>query len=145
MEIYTIGFTRRSAADFFGTLKSNNIRRLLDIRLNNTSQLAAFAKRTDLPFFLRELCDISYRHETLLAPTMEILTAYRRKQMSWDEYADRFADLMRQRKIDQILDPAEFGAATVLLCSELKPEKCHRRLVVEYLQSEWGDIEAIHL
>jgi len=73
MEIYTIGFTKRTAAEFFGALKRAGIKRLLDVRLNNVFQLAGFTKRDDLPFFLKEICGAKYVHQPLLAPTQEML------------------------------------------------------------------------
>ena len=145
MEIYTIGFTKRSAADFFGTLNSRGIRQLIDIRLHNSSQLAGFAKRDDLAFFLRAICNASYRHELLLAPTAEMLAAYRKKSISWDEYESRFCSMLAERRVEHCLDRALFSTPSVLLCSEARPDKCHRRLVVEYLADRWGGVEAIHL
>jgi uncharacterized protein (DUF488 family) len=146
MEIFTIGFTKTTAEDFFGRLKSNRIERLLDVRLNNRSQLAGFAKRDDLAFFLRELIEASYEHAPLLAPTEEILNAYKRKgAMPWSEYEDRFLALMQERRIESELDKASFERRTVLLCSEDTPDRCHRRLVAEYLADHWGGIEIIHL
>ena len=146
MEIFTIGFTQTTAEDFFGRLRSHRIERLLDVRLNNRSQLAGFAKRDDLVFFLRELVGARYEHAPLLAPSEEILDAYKkRKSISWSEYEERFMALMRARRIEQELDPKEFAARTVLLCSESGPEHCHRRLVVEYLSSHWPALTAVHL
>lgn len=146
MEIFTIGFTQTTAEDFFGRLKAHRIERLLDVRLNNRSQLAGFAKRDDLAYFLRELVDADYEHASLLAPSQEILDAYKKqKSISWPEYEERFLALMRDRRIEHELDPAEFEARTVLLCSEATPENCHRRLVVEYLSSHWPALTAVHL
>lgn len=145
MEIYTIGFTKRTAADFFGTLRKAGIRRLLDVRLNNSSQLAAFTKRDDLPFFLRELCDAEYRHEPLLAPTQDLLDQYKKAKGSWAEYEQQFMALMRERQIEERLDRRLFDLPTVLLCSEPTAEHCHRRLVAEYLREKWGNVEIIHL
>jgi uncharacterized protein (DUF488 family) len=145
MEIYSIGFTQKSAAHFFGALKSAGIRRLMDVRLNNTSQLAAFAKSSDLPFFLRELCDASYVHEPLLAPTQEMLDAYKKKKGSWSSYEEEFLALMSQRDIANVLDPSSFEQPTVLLCSEPTAEQCHRRLVLEYLQGRWDGVIIRHL
>ncbi len=145
MEIYTIGFTKRTAAGFFGTLKQNGIRRLLDIRLHNASQLAGFSKRDDLAFFLDAVGGIAYRHDTLLSPTADLLDAYRRKRISWDEYAERFLALIAERDVHNVLEPSEFSQPTVLLCSELGPEKCHRRLVIEHLARHWPDVKAVHL
>ena len=146
MEIYTIGFTQTTAERFFGRLTSAGIARLLDVRLNNQSQLAGFAKSKDLPYFLRELCGASYEHEPLLAPDRAMLDAYKkRKDMPWPEYESRFLTLMRARAIEQRLDPASFVTPTALLCSEATPEHCHRRLVVDYLAAHWSDVHAVHL
>ena len=145
MEMFTIGFTQSSAADFFGRVKQAGIRRLLDVRLNNRSQLAGFAKRDDLQFFLREICDADYQHEPLLAPTKEILDDYKKNGGAWADYEVSFMELMRQRKIESELSPSDFEQPTVLLCSEATAENCHRRLVLEYLQQHWNEVEVVHL
>ncbi len=146
MEIFTIGFTQTTAEDFFGRLKSHRIERLLDVRLNNRSQLAGFAKRDDLAYFLRELVGAEYEHAPLLAPSQEILDAYKKKKsISWPQYEERFVALMHDRRIEQELDAGGFARRTVLLCSEATPEHCHRRLVVEYLSSHWPALTAVHL
>jgi uncharacterized protein (DUF488 family) len=145
MEIYSIGFTQRSAADFFTTLKSAGIQRLLDIRLNNTSQLAAFAKKDDLAYFLKAICNAEYHHEPLLAPTQEILDAYKKRKGDWTAYEREFLRLMREREVETNIDRAQFAQPTVLLCSELTAEHCHRRLVLEYLAEKWGGITIHHL
>lgn len=145
MEIYTIGFTQTTAERFFGRLKKAGIRRLLDVRLNNSSQLAGFAKASDLPYFLRELLDVSYEHEPLLAPTKEMLDDYKKGGGSWEAYERAFADLMERRRIESVLDPADFEIPTVLLCSEPTAERCHRRLVCEYLARHWPDLRTVHL
>ena len=145
MEIYTIGFTKKNAAQFFGALKRAGIRRLVDIRLNNTSQIAGFAKKDNLAYFLKELCGIEYVHEPLLAPTKEILSDYKKKKIGWDEYERRFDGLMRERQVEKSVNKELFAVPTVLLCSEPKADKCHRRLVVEYLRKKWRGIEVIHL
>jgi uncharacterized protein (DUF488 family) len=145
VEIYSIGFTRKTAAEFFGALRSARIQQLLDVRLNNSSQLAGFAKRNDLTFFLRELCSAGYRHEPLLAPTPDLLVGYRKKLITWSDYEERFVRLLEDRRVEDALDPEYFATRTVLLCSEPTPERCHRRLVIEYLDSKWGSVAAIHL
>ncbi|MBI2857628.1 MAG: DUF488 domain-containing protein [Chloroflexi bacterium] len=144
-KVYSIGFTQRRAEDFFGTLKNAEIRRLIDVRLNNVSQLAGFTKREDLPYFLEKICAIEYLHETLLAPTQELLDLYKKRHCSWIEYELLFVDLMRQRQIEAVLPRETFFTPTVLLCSEPDAEHCHRRLVLEYLQQNWGELEIIHL
>jgi uncharacterized protein (DUF488 family) len=145
MEIYSIGFTQKSAGEFFGALKAQGIERLLDVRLNNTSQLAAFAKQADLAYFLREICGAAYEHEPLLAPTQEMLDSFKRKKGSWDAYTEDYLSLIRSRKIESVLSKESFQQKTVLLCSEATAEHCHRRLALEYLQKEWGGVKIVHL
>jgi uncharacterized protein (DUF488 family) len=145
MEIYSIGFTKKSASEFFGTLKANRIVRLLDVRLNNTSQLAGFAKQSDLPYFLREICGIAYEHEPLLAPTQEILDAYKKQKCDWDAYTEAYLGLIRSRKVESAIAQESFRRKTVLLCSEATAEHCHRRLALEYLQRHWNDVTIHHL
>jgi hypothetical protein len=115
------------------------------VRLNNTSQLAAFAKQADLAYFLREICNASYEHEPLLAPTQDILDAYRKEKSGWDIYETTFLALLRSRKVESAISRESFAQKTVLLCSEPTAEHCHRRLVLEYLQKEWGDVRILHL
>ena len=145
MEIYTIGFTQTTAEHFFGRLKAAGIQRLLDVRLNNSSQLAGFAKAKDLPYFLRELVGATYEHEPLLAPTQELLDEYKKRKGDWESYERRFLDLMAERQIERALSPAEFELPTALLCSEATAENCHRRLVCEYLADRWSDVRPVHL
>jgi uncharacterized protein (DUF488 family) len=145
MEIYSIGFTQKSASEFFGALKAHGIERLLDVRLNNTSQLAGFAKQADLAYFLREICGAAYEHEPLLAPTQEMLDAYKKRKGSWDVYTDLYLTLIRSRKVETILSAESFQKKTVLLCSEATAEHCHRRLAIEYLQEHWDGVRIVHL
>jgi uncharacterized protein (DUF488 family) len=145
MEIYSIGFTQKSAREFFDTLKAHGIERLLDVRLNNTSQLAAFAKQADLAYFLSEICGAGYEHEPLLAPTQEMLDSYKKKKGSWDDYTEAYLSLIRSRKVETALAKESFQKKTVLLCSEATAEHCHRRLALEYLQKHWEGVEIHHL
>jgi len=145
MEIYSIGFTQKSASEFFGILKAHGIQRLLDVRLNNTSQLAGFAKQADLAYFLHEICGAAYEHEPLLAPTQDILDAYKKQKGSWELYEREFLALMRSRRIETRIDKEGFALKTVLLCSEPTAEHCHRRLVLEYLREHWGGVTISHL
>jgi len=145
VEVYSIGFTKKTAEQFFGLLKAAGIRRLLDVRLNNVSQLAGFSKRDDLQYFLREVCCAEYRHEPLLAPTKEMLDHYKKHKGTWEEYERRFLALMTDRQIELKLNATDFVTPTVLLCSELAPTHCHRRLVLEYLQQKWPDLTIRHL
>ena len=145
MEIYTIGFTRKSAAEFFGLLRRAGIRRLIDVRLKNTSHLAGFTKRDDLEFFLREICGADYRHEPLLAPSPEILEGYKKKRISWEQYETEYRALIERRNVHQAIDRRAFDVPAVLLCSEPTADRCHRRLAAEYLAGKWGDVKVIHL
>jgi uncharacterized protein (DUF488 family) len=126
-------------------LKAHGIERLLDVRLNNTSQLAGFAKQADLAYFLQEICNAAYEHEPLLAPTQELLDAFKKHKGSWDVYEESFLSLMKERKIECAIDRESFAKRTVLLCSEPTAEHCHRRLVLEYLRQHWEGIEIHHL
>jgi uncharacterized protein (DUF488 family) len=145
MEVCTIGFTRKSAAQFFEALRAVGLRRLVDVRLLNDSHLAGFARRDDLAFFLKEICGAEYAHEVRLAPTKEILDGFRKKEITWDEYERRFLALLAERKVEEVLDRKLFDLPAVLLCSEPKPDRCHRRLVAEYLQAKWGSFTIRHL
>lgn len=145
MEIYTTGFTKKSARQFFWALSDHRIRRLVDVRANNTSQLSVFAKRDDLEFFLDELVGAEYLHEPRLAPTPDLLKSYRSGELTWSEYERHFLDLMEERQIASQISPELFAVPTVLLCSEPTADKCHRRLVVEYLADHWGGLEAVHI
>jgi len=141
--LFTIGFTKSSAEQFFSRIRNSGAKRLLDIRLNNVSQLAGFAKRDDLRYFLQEICHVPYQHEPKLAPTQQMLDEYKKKRGAWEDYEKKFLSLMAERHIEEI-DKATVEDAC-LLCSEDKPHHCHRRLVAEYLREKWGDVEIIHL
>lgn len=144
MKLFTIGFTKKSAEAFFTKLRRSGAKRVVDVRLNNVSQLAGFAKRNDLEFFLREICHMDYVHVPELAPTQDILDEYKKNKGDWAVYEQKFLELMRKREIEKRVDPAVI-ADGCLLCSEDKPHHCHRRLVAEYLKSHWGDVEVVHI
>ncbi|MFT5852171.1 MAG: hypothetical protein ACI87J_002147 [Colwellia sp.] len=145
MNIYTIGFTKKNAETFFSFIKSSNVSTLIDVRLNNVSQLAGFAKRDDLRFFLKELCNTDYVHAPELAPTKDILNAYKKGDMSWEKYEDKFLNLLSQRQVEKSVMPILLDEGC-LLCSEHEPHLCHRRLVVEYLNENSNlDLKVKHL
>jgi len=144
MRLFTIGFTKKSARQFFQAVRNSGAKRVLDVRLNNVSQLAGFAKRDDLAFFLREICGMDYVHLPELAPTQEMLDEYKKRNTDWATYEKRFLALIEERRIENRV-PREIVSDGCLLCSEEKPHHCHRRLVAEYLQRHWGDLEIIHL
>ncbi|WP_315796033.1 DUF488 domain-containing protein [Bradyrhizobium sp. SZCCHNRI3043] len=143
MKLFTIGFTKTTAEGFFARLSRANVRKLVDVRLNNVSQLAGFAKKDDLKFFAKSICHIDYEHFPALAPTQDILDEYKKSKGAWQIYAEKFLSLMAQRKIENLDKDALDGGC--LLCSEDKPHHCHRRLVAEYLKDKWHDVEIIHL
>lgn len=144
MRIFTIGFTKKSAQSFFETLLRSGAKRLVDVRLNNVSQLAGFAKKNDLEYFLDRLCSVDYLHLPILAPTKEMLDAYKKKHIDWKDYERRFIDLMEERQIEDRINP-EILEDACLLCSEDKPHYCHRRLVAEYLKERWKNVKIEHL
>lgn len=144
MKIFTIGFTKKSAEQFFTKLRNSEAKRIVDVRLNNVSQLAGFAKRDDLKFFLREICKMDYVHVPLLAPTQDLLDAYKKRKGLWSDYEREFLELMKSREIERNVSMETINESC-LLCSEEKPDHCHRRLVAEYLKERWGDVEIVHL
>ena len=144
MKIFTVGFTKKSARTFFTKLRESGALRVVDVRLNNVSQLAGFAKKDDLQFFLREMCHMDYVHLPILAPTAEMLDTYKKKKSEWSAYERNFLALMRSREIENNITREQI-ADGCLLCSEEKPHHCHRRLVAEYLRENWTDLEIVHI
>jgi uncharacterized protein (DUF488 family) len=144
MKIFTIGFTKKSAETFFTRLSEAGVKRLVDVRLNNVSQLAGFTKKDDLRYFTKAICHIDYVHLPQLAPTADILDPYKKaKNGDWPLYERQFLDLMRSRRIEDL--PRDTLDGGCLLCSEEKPHHCHRRLVAEYLKQHWSDVEIQHI
>jgi len=144
IKLFTIGFTKKNAEKFFGLLKSNNVNKIVDTRINNTSQLSGFAKGADLKFFAKELIDINYQHNLDFAPTKELLSKYRKGDITWKEYEQEYLDLLDVRKVSKKID-VETLHKNCLLCSEHTAEKCHRRLLAEYFQEVNSNVEIIHL
>lgn len=145
MEIATIGFTHTTAERFFGRIRDSGHKTVADVRLSNTSQLAGFAKRDDLAYFLRAVCGAEYLEIPELAPEDHTLKAYRNRTISWEVYSCEYRALLGRREVHRSLSPALFGSGVVFLCSEEGPERCHRRLAAEYLQSYWADVTIRHL
>ena len=144
IQLFTIGFTKKGAKTFFESLQNAGVKRLLDIRLNNVSQLAGFAKKADLEYFLNTICDIDYAHLLDLAPTKEIVDEYKKNKGDWQQYEVQFLELIHQRKIEDKVSPDLIDGAC-FLCSEASPNHCHRRLVAEYLNQQWGNVDIQHL
>ena len=140
MEIYTIGFTQKTAEEFFKILEDNNIEQILDVRLNNTSQLAAFTKKQDLKFFLKKIANINYYHFKFLAPTKEM----RKKVNDWQTYSSEYLNLLKERKVLEKLDKDFFKKKTCILCSEPLADDCHRGILANYLKKHWK-IEVVNI
>lgn len=144
INVFTIGFTKKSAQKFFELLENAGVKRVIDTRLNNVSQLAGFAKKNDLEYFLKTIDQIDYIHLLDLAPTKDILDDYKKQKGDWSTYENKFLKLMADRQIEKKVSPDLIDGAC-LLCSEAKPHYCHRRLVAEYLSKQWGNISICHL
>ena len=144
INVYTIGFAKKSAREFFTKLGQARVKSVIDVRLNNISQLAGFTKKQDLEYFLQEIARIRYVHMPELAPTKNILNAYKQKDIDWGTYEIQFCELLTERHIEDLITPEQVDEAC-FLCSEAQPDKCHRRLVAEYLSNHWGDVVIHHL
>lgn len=142
--LFTIGFTKKTAQQFFSILRTNGVKRIIDIRLNNVSQLAGFTKRDDLRFFLRELCNADYLHRPECAPTKSLLEKYKKQGQIWEDYVSDFIPIITHRKVEDLFDLQTLDHAC-LLCSEPLPENCHRLLVSKYLRNHYPSIEIKHV
>ena len=142
--IFTIGYAGKTAEEFFTILKQAGIRKVIDVRLYNTSQLAGFTKREDMKYFLHTIVGSDYIHLPMLAPTKELLGDYKKGLMSWEQYETEFKEIIAERQIERELIPQDMDVSC-LLCSEAKADKCHRRLVAEYLARYWEDVSISHL
>lgn len=146
MKLFTIGFTQKNAKEFFSLLEKNGVDCLVDVRLNNVSQLAGFTKSTDLEYFLQKILGVQYLHSEHYAPTKDILDKYRKGEIDWTEYERRYTKLISDKKIETLFfKTTEKYNNVCLLCSEPTPEHCHRRLMAEYLQNVDPTISIIHL
>jgi uncharacterized protein (DUF488 family) len=143
-DLCTIGFSQKNLRKFVELLEHNNVSKLVDTRLNNTSQLSGYSKKDDLEYVM-ELRNIEYVHEPLLAPTEDILKAYKKKEINWETYEKRYIDLLKERNIKEIIDEIIGNKTICLLCSEHKPHQCHRRLLAEYINIYRKDVNIIHL
>ena len=145
MKVYSIGFAGKSAEEFFYALRHEGIKKLVDVRLSNTSQLAGFTKSRDLAFFLREICGTEFVHELALAPSKELFDDFRHNRITWKQLEPSYIELLRDRRVEATLDRSLIQGPAVFLCSEASPTKCHRRLALEYLRDRWGGFEIVHL
>lgn len=144
VRVFTIGFTRTSARAFFSSLAEAGVRKVVDVRLHNSSQLAAFAKKEDLEYFLEAISGIGYLHAPELAPTEKLFDSYKSADEPWETYEAGFKALLSERRVESQFSPEDFAEAC-LLCACASPEMCHRRLVAEYFQRRWGALEIVHL
>jgi uncharacterized protein (DUF488 family) len=145
VRLFTIGFTQKTAGTFFGLLRSNNVKVLIDTRLNNTGQLAGFSKKDDLAYFAREICGSEYLHFNASAPSEEMLKAYKSKKLSWPDYAREYYALIKSRQVEKQISPEKLNYGC-LLCSEAKPHNCHRSILAEYLKEQLNlPVEIQHL
>jgi uncharacterized protein (DUF488 family) len=144
INLFTIGFTKKNARTFFSLLKQAGVKRVIDIRLNNASQLAGFTKKEDLRYFLKAIADIDYIYRPELAPTKEILNDYKKKKITWADYERLFKELLNRRKPETLVTLSEIDKAC-LLCSEPKADQCHRRLVAEYFRGKIPGLNIQHL
>jgi uncharacterized protein (DUF488 family) len=145
MTTFTIGHTKTPAREFFGKLSDAGVRRVIDVRLKNTSAMAGYARKDDLAYLLISLAGIHYLHAPELSPCEELYNEYKKDGLPWDDYEPRFLDLMKARRIEKKIDPAQLEN-TCLLCAEKTPHECHRRLVLQYLQDKWGTrLDIVHL
>ena len=144
MKVFTIGFTQKTAERFFELLRRSGAKRVVDVRLNNVSQLAGFAKKQDLAYFTKQICGMDYVHLPELAPTQDILDEYKKNKGDWSVYERKFLELMQRRQDEKTVSRAVIEESC-LLCSEHQPHHCHRRLVADYFKQHWGDVEVEHL
>lgn len=146
-KIFSIGFTKKKAEIFFELLMSNDVKKLIDVRLNNSSQLAGFTKGDDLNYFLKKIAGIHYVHELIFAPTKEILDSYKKGNIDWVEYEKEYIDLMKKRNVYEYIKSKgrEYWVESCLLCSEETAEKCHRRLAINTIKEIYPDLDVIHI
>lgn len=144
MELFTIGFAGKSAETFFTSLMKTGVKKVIDIRLNNVSQLAGFTKKNDLKYFLKVIANTEYEYVPQLAATKELMDGYRGGKISWEEFEATYLALLEERQVLKTLKPEGFDKGC-LLCSEAKSDHCHRRLAAEWLQAKWGGIEVKHI
>jgi len=137
--LFTIGFTKKTAEEFFGLLQNAEVRKVVDIRENPGGQLSGFTKDCDLGFLLDRIIAAEYVREPLLAPTPEIRKVYKVTR-DWQQYERSFLELMQERRVLNVIEPAAFEGRVALLCSEASPEKCYRRLVAELLAERWNTL-----
>jgi len=144
VRIFTIGYAGKNAREFFTVLKQASIRKVIDVRLYNTSQLAGFTKRQDIKYFLQDIVGVEYIHLPIMAPTKQLLNGYKKGLVSWQQYETQFKQIITHRQIEKCIMPKN-ADMVCFLCSEAKADNCHRRLVAEYLAKVWQNVSIRHL
>ncbi len=144
IKVFTIGYAGKNARQFFSILKQTGIRKVIDVRLYNTSQLAGFSKKQDVEYFLQAIVGAEYIHMPIMAPTKQLLNDYKKRWISWQQYETQFKSIIAQRRIDKHIMPQDIDMSC-FLCSEATADNCHRRLAAEYLAGLWPNISIIHL
>jgi len=144
IKVFTIGYAGKNAREFFAILKQSGIRKVIDVRLYNTSQLAGFTKRQDIEYFLQTIVNAKYIHLPIMAPTKQLLNDYKKRLINWQQYETQFKEVITQRQIEKHLVPQDIDMSC-FLCSEAKANNCHRRLVAEYLAKVWQNVSIHHL
>ena len=143
-KIFTIGYAAKNARDFFTILKQAGVRKVIDVRLYNTSQLAGFTKRQDIKYFLQAIVGAEYIHLLIMAPTKQLLNDYKKGLINWQQYETQFKEIITHRQIEKHIMPKNTDMVC-FLCSEAKADNCHRRLVAEYLAEYWQNVSIHHL
>ncbi|MFA7235889.1 MAG: DUF488 domain-containing protein [Phycisphaeraceae bacterium] len=144
IQLFTIGFAGKSAERFFTILAEAKVRRVLDVRLYNSSQLAGYTKRGDLTYFLKTIIGADYSHPSGFAPTKDLLDGYHKGRVSWAEYEQQYHAILEHRRPHLQLKPDMIDHGC-MLCAEPTADQCHRRLAAEYLQRIWPDLIVTHL
>lgn len=144
VRVFTIGYAGRNGRDFFTTLKQTGIKKIIDVRLYNTSQLAGFTKKCDLEYFLQAIVGADYVHLPVMAPTRGLLNDYKKGEVSWEQYESQFKSIITQRQIERHIELEDLDMSC-FLCAEATADNCHRRLVAEYMARIWPNITIQHL
>jgi uncharacterized protein (DUF488 family) len=144
MKLFTIGFTKKDAKTFFDLLINNHVKTVIDIRLNNHSQLAGFTKGNDLAYFLKAIAGIDYYYFIQAAPEKSLLKKWQNGEIIWQEYESTYKEMLEKRKVIEKID-SKILKNGCLLCSEPTAERCHRRLLGEYLMEKIQGLEIEHI
>ena len=144
VRVFTVGCAGKDAREFFTILKRVRVRKVVDVRLYNTSQLAGFSKRRDIEYFLQAIVGVGYVHQPIMAPTKRLLNDYKKGLVSWPQYEAEFKEIIAGRQIEKCIESIDIDMAC-FLCSEAVADRCHRRLVVEYLAGCFQDVLIEHI